>query len=530
MAGFLSRLTSAFRSEKKDAVAPPVNTVASPLFSAFFSNTEITPYMAWQLYRNVAPLAKVVDLIADEVSRLQPMVRINGQVVEDHPILAFLKRPGFNRTRQRLIKELAVQYLVTGTAYPVAYGNTSVRDLPIAIDVMKTHFVTPMVGHDMWPMTYYYAEGTRSQQFERDQTNPRDYRWLHTEPQSGLAFAEIIPIYDMDGDRRGVGLPRLNAIKYDVELRLKGIQHNSSVLDKGARLSGVLSFKGELNEEQRADIQSMMAKSMGASGAGSVLVTAGGENDFTPMSQTAKDMDFAKLIEIVEDAIVSRYNVPITLFRTSAQTNNNYETAWKFFYNLAMLPTFEVIYSGLAQIFSERIGAEVEIVHDALTNPVLSTQALEKALKLYDHHLVSRNEARDIVGYEPVLGGDTIYGSLSDVAQAEDYFTNHGINDPEADNSQQAYHQARPEADPVNQAAASAAAIAAAAPEKDDGSKPGKDKPKKPDKKPDAAAKKSDDAFGVMLEFADFVKKSASGADPPGSASVKDSKGKKKVA
>ena len=490
--------------EAKAAVPAPVNSAASAgLFQAFLSPQEITPYLAWTLYKSVAPLAKVVDLIADEVSRLEPMVRIDGEVVQDHPIVQFLKRPGFNRTRQRFIKELAVQYLVTGTAYPIVFGNTSVRDLPIAIDIAKSHFVSMTQDYDMWPREYMVAEGMRTQHFTRDTSNPRDFRWLEIERTTGLSLAEISPIYGMDGDRRGVGLPRLNAIKYDVELRLKGIQHNSSMLDNGARLSGVLSYKEGLTTEQRDYLSSNLRDmTAGAGNAGKMLVTGGGEAEFTALSQTAKDMDFAKLIEIVEDAIVSRFNVPITLFRTSAQTNNHSETAWKFFYNLSMLPTFEVIYSGLAQIFSERLGQNVEIVHDALTNPVLSDQALAKTIKLYGNHLVSRNEAREIIGYEPVLGGDTIYGSISDVAQAEDYFTNHGINDPgNQDNSQQAYNAVRPEANPVNQAAAEAAATA----------QPDKTKPAADKEKDKASAK----AFGALLDFANYLGKSQQEARAP---------------
>jgi len=378
--------------------------------------------------------------------------------------------------------------------------------MPIASDIAKSQFVWVFQDGDMWPRDFMYAEGTQTQNFTRDRSNPRDFRWFDQ-----LGLAEIVPIYDMDGDFRGIGLPRLNAIKYDVELRLEGIMHNAGLLKNGARLSGVLAFKESLTDDQKESVRAdFKRQAQGSENAGGLLVTSGGEMDFQALSQTMKDMDFAKLIEIVEDAIVSRYNVPITLFRTTAQTNNNYETAWNFFYNLAALPCFEVIYSGLAQIFTERLGVEVEIVHDVLSNPVLEKQAIEKSTKLFAAHEISRNEAREIIGYEPVLGGDTIYGSISDVPQGEDYFTNHGINDPEADNSQQAYHQVRPEADPVIRAGAEAEARAAGSA----AGNPDKDKDK-PAKKPKAAAKKStDEAFGVLLQFADRLATSA-GADPP---------------
>ena len=132
--------------------------------------------------------------------------------------------------------------------------------------------------------------------------------------------------------------------------------------------------------------------------------------------------------------------------------------------------------------------------------------ASERALRLYSGHLISRNEAREIVGFEPVLGGDTIYGSVGDVAQAEDYFTNHGINDPAArhgDNSVQAYHEARPEADPANQARAEEAALAegrAAA----EGENPRKPKPG--DGKPAKDKAEAEKAFGQIFAFADGLK------------------------
>lgn len=147
-----------------------------------------------------------------------------------------------------------------------------------------------------------------------------------------------------------------------------------------------------------------------------------------------KDMDFAKLIGIVEDSIASRYNVPVTLFRTDAQTNNNYETAWNVLYDQAVLPTYEIITSPLSQLFSLRLKAHIEIKHDSLTSPILARQAVANSIQLHRENLISRNEARQIVGYEPVLGGDTIYGPMGEVPRGEDLFT--GIDGQQRDSEQ----------------------------------------------------------------------------------------------
>lgn len=447
MASFASRFAAAYAAqtgtalvETKTAVPAPISATASPLFSAAaLSPQQITPHVAWLWYQNVSTFAKVVDVIADAVANLTPIVQVDGEAQPDHPVMALLKRPGFNRNRKRFIKELAVQQLVTGTGYIHAIGNTEAP--PVALDVLKSRWLWHMPDFDMWPKQFIYSEGTRSIRFNRD-TNPRDPRYVDDSttmpgPMGDVALGELVPVYDMDGDWKGIGLPRLNAVKLDVELRLKGIQHNASVLDKGARLSGVVSYKDSLTPEQAAAIeQQFQALVSGVGNAGKVLVTAGGEFDFAQLSQSMKDMDFAKLIGIVEDAIVSRYNVPVTLFRTDAQTQNNYETAWNVLYDQAVLPTFQTVYSGISAMLSRRLGYEVEIVHDALTSPILARQAVARARELLGASMITRNEARSIVGYEPVLGGDLIMGPMGMVEQGQDLFT--GIEEVDAENQRRA--------------------------------------------------------------------------------------------
>lgn len=474
-------------AQTKAAVAAPVSAVAHPMHGMLqMSPQEITPYNAWLLYKSVAPFAKIVDLIADGVSSLVPVVQIDGKPIDGHPVGNFMSRPGFSRTRKRFIKELTVQTLVTGTGYVHVYGNTALP--PLALDVLKSQFVTHFPGADMWPDMFQYSEGTRAIRFSRSD-NPRDPAYID---ENGMS--QLVSIYDMDGDRRGIGLPRLQAIRSDVELRLKGILHNTGLMDNGARVGGVVSFKEGLTEEQRQSIAAdFRAFAAGHGNAGKLLVTAGGEYAFENMIQNARDMDFIKLIEMVEDAMASRFNVPVTLFRTGAQTNNNYETAWNILYDQAVLPTFEIVYSGLANLFSERLGQPIEIIHDSLTNPILARQAAARGKDLFGAKIISRNEARQIIGYEPVLGGDTIYGPMGEIPVADDMFT--GIDEA----------LGRDEFD-----ARQAAAIAVrrgSGPAADDDADEGKPA-RKPEKKPatDRAERASSEkAFSTLFAFADSM-------------------------
>lgn len=411
--------------QRKDAVSAPINASANafnPVYGLFLAQQELTASHAWLLYENVSPFAKVVDLIADQVAGLDPLVTVDDQPADPTgAVAAFMERPGFNRDRRRFIKELTVQLLVTGTSFLGVYGN--VKYTPSALDVLKTFYVTPIQGYDMWPMEYWYTEGTLSNRYYRD--GGRDFRWIS---QDGLS--EIIPIMDMDGSRRGIGLSRLSAIKLDVELRLSGAEHNMAMMKNGARPSGALVFKDRMTPEQKADVGAQIKHTVvGAGNAGKVMLFTGGEAEFIAMSQTAKDMDWTNLVKAVENAIVARYNVPTTIYDSVAQTDNNYETAWHQFYDNAVLPTFNIVWSQIGRMLSDRMSIvanrdiNLKIKHDTLTNNTLARQAASRAVQLRTAGLITTNESRSLIGYEPVLGGDALLAPAGEVPIGEDYFT-----------------------------------------------------------------------------------------------------------
>lgn len=426
------------RQVKSGSVDPPFNTASAGALIPFFQQPEVTPYVAWNLYKSVATLAKVVDLTADEMARLKPVVKVNGEADFDHPLNQLLRKPGYGRTRRSLIKELGVQQLVSGTAYLHAIGQLN-RE-PVALDVVKSHYVNPVQGADMWPSMYIYAEGSRHVNFERD--GAIDLRYTDGR------LNEVIPIIEMSGDRRGVGLSRLSAVRSDVELRLKGVKHNSNMMDKGATASVAAIFKDNLTPEQAHDVAASLNEQMGGwQNAGRIAVLSGGDASFEKLTTSNKDMDWTNLAKLTDDAIVSRYNVPVTLFNVAAQTNNNFETAWYMLYEIAVLPLFETIYSGIARLASDRYGEEIEIEHDALSSNILAKQAVERATKLYQANLCTRDEAREEFGYEPTIGGNTFYQSAGLIPSGYDYFTDHGS--PPADVAAALGLDKQPGSDPV---------------------------------------------------------------------------------
>lgn len=400
----------------KAAVAAPVQSGATPYHFLAQTGREILPHEAWNLYKSVSTFAIVVDLIADQVASMETIVEVNGRPVEGHKIDQLLDRPGFNRTRRHLIKEMTVQHLVTGTGYINLIGNP--KHMPVSIDTYLTKHVNHVEGSDGWAQTIQLSEPRRTINFDRYDVGG-NMRWIS---QDG--FNEMLCIYDMAGEVKGRGLSRLQAVRADVDLKLSSIQHNVNLMNRGASLSGVLAYKEKLTPETAEAIKQDIRTSLaGAHNAGGIMVTGGGDVDFKAVTQTNKDMDWATLVKAVNECIISRYNVPVTLFAVEAQTHHNYATAWEQFYEQAVLPQFNIIYGALARAASDRTGEYIEIKHNALSVDVLANKAVERAVRLTGAQLISPNEGRRTIGYEPFLGGDQVLGPPGLAPLYEDYMT-----------------------------------------------------------------------------------------------------------
>jgi HK97 family phage portal protein len=399
----------------KAAVPAPVASGSTPYHFLAQTGREILPHEAWRLYKSVSTFAITVDLIADQIATMQTITEVNGRTVEGHPLDLLLGRPGFNRSRRQLVKEIAVQHLVTGTAYINLIG--SLKQLPFSVDTYLSHHVNHVEGADGWPQTIQLAEARQTRNYNRVDVRG-DMRFIADD------YNELLVVYDMCGDTKGRGLSRLQAVRGDVDLKLSSIQHNVNMMNRGATLSGVLAYKEKLTPETaeaiRNDIRSNMA---GAANAGGILVTGGGDVDFKGLTQSNKDMDWTNLVKVVNESIISRYNVPITIYSVDAQTDNNYHTAWEQFYQQAVLPQFGIIYGALAQAASARTGENIEIRHDALSVDVLAAKAVDRATKLVSAQLISPNEGRQTIGYEPFLGGDQVLGPPGLTPIYEDYMT-----------------------------------------------------------------------------------------------------------
>lgn len=85
--------------------------------------------------------------------------------------------------------------------------------------------------------------------------------------------------------------------------------YNSNIFENGLKLSGVVSFKGEVSEEKRITYENLMRQFAGVGNAHAVLVLDQ-EATFEPMVAGTKDMDYKGLAESNKNKLTGEFGVP----------------------------------------------------------------------------------------------------------------------------------------------------------------------------------------------------------------------------
>lgn len=201
-------------------------------------------------------------------------------------------------------------------------------------------------------------------------------------------------------------LPIINEIK----ILINGNLYNSNVLQNGARLDGVLAYKGTMTTEAEAKTKNAWQTFFnGVKNAGKTLFlnTQNGDISYTPMSKSNKDMEFQQLITNCTYAIYKTFKVPLPLIETKVQTYNNYAEAQAQLFDNASEPVATDIIMQLQKILND---PSIEIDMESL--PISAKiKSYDVAKRQTDSGIFTINEIRATLGLEPLEGGDILRSS-----------------------------------------------------------------------------------------------------------------------
>jgi len=202
-------------------------------------------------------------------------------------------------------------------------------------------------------------------------------------------------------------------------------KHNVNLLNNGARPSGAVIFKPKddagfavnLTESQRQQLLTdLNNRFSGTANAGRPMLLEG-DFDWKEMGLSPKDMDFHALKNMATTDIALCFGVPSQLVGVpDAQTYSNVAEARLALYEETIIPHLRKIASDLNEwlvpLFDDRLTLEFDI--DSI--PALA----ERKKKTYENvtsavreGIMTRNEARKIIGLDPVDGADDLYISAN---------------------------------------------------------------------------------------------------------------------
>jgi HK97 family phage portal protein len=379
----------------------------SQVYGGSSSTLSVEPKRALYYYETVAPINTAIDMICDEVSSLDIIAEDvkTEELIYDHPLLSLLKAPNADLTQGEFIKQLSVFYAATGNCFLLATGP--VNRPPAELFVINPSTVELVEGDDGF-LEKIKVHGTQGETttYSRQEVDGR-FRYFNGGEAELWHIKSFHPRY---GAGQLWGLPQLSSISLEIEQYIEASVHNLSLLKRGARPSGAVKVGEMLTDDQYQRLQHQLERFYsGSHNAGRSMILEGG--DFIQMSQTNKDMDFATLKKTITETIYSALNIPLVLVSTDAATYNNLSLAQLSFYDNTVLPLSERLLLELTAFLMHRYGKKREIIlrYDREEILALEPRRTQQIKFLQESNVLTTNEVRKLMGYDPLPGGDTLY-------------------------------------------------------------------------------------------------------------------------
>lgn len=401
------------------------------LYEFLFQNAhfDLSNHLALRYYTICAPVYSAVDLIANEVATIQPVLintsKTDKEFITDHPLLELLKFPNADSTYHEFMYRKAAFYILTGNNFDNATGNVDLPPLELYSLNPQRVAITPNII-DRFPEEMIYSY-TTAIIFKRNEIKNR-FRFYND-----LKTSELwqVKTFNPSAHTNSLyGLSQLNSIYYEIEQYLKTSMHNLSLLNYGGRPTGALISDSRLSEDQLQELKAELNRyHEGANNAGRMFILQGEDLKFQEMGSSTRDMDFREMKSQVTSMIYNVLRIPLPLISEERMTMRNMENARLNFYYNAVLPLVKRFFSEFTNFLLSRYpnSENLIVTYDDSEIPALEPQRNEELQKLQSLGVLTINELRKKVGYEALDGGDDIYAPATNIPIAHDVETDNKL-------------------------------------------------------------------------------------------------------
>ena len=349
---------------------------------------------AW-VYASISAIANA----AAGIPILLYEVDAEGELTEimDHPILSMLNKPNKYMTRHDLIQKSFTYLEAAGNCFWELAMNKA--GMPTEIYPLNPKNMKIKPDKKEFIAGYEYN------------VNGKD---VNFEPQ------EIIHLKYPDPNNEYWGLSSLSAGKDALDQEKNSIAWNKAFFKNSARPDLVFHVNSSLGKNAFARMKASIKKLYGGvNKAHSAAIVEGGVKVET-LGFAQKDLEFLELRKFNRAEILSVFGVPpciVGVFESAIRANA--EEQRKFFWETTMVQKLMKVEMALNQflvpLFTKNTATKLQLSFDLSDVEALGEQADVRAtrlLNLSNGGIISRNEARLELGYEPIEGLDTIYVPL----------------------------------------------------------------------------------------------------------------------
>ena len=355
-------------------------------------------------YQENAIVYRCVNEIANGASSIPFKVYQGDVELDSHPLITLLKRPNPMQAGIEYFQALYSFLLLSGNSYALA---SAVNQVPNELYLLRPDRVEIEPSDTAIPRSYKYK------------LNKQVISKYEADPVSGQSDVKHFKMWNPLDDY--LGLSPLMAAAVDLDQHNMIAKHNIGLLNNGARPSGAIVFKPTddsgasmmLTDVQRQQVQhDLEQRFTGDRNAGRPMLLEG-DFDWKEMAMSPRDMDFLQNKHMAAKDIALCFGVPSQLIGIpDSQTYANVQEARLALYEETIIPLARRVESDLNEWLTPSFGDDIRIQYDVEQIPAMT----ERRRRIYENvtsavreGIISRNEARERLGLEPISGGDEVF-------------------------------------------------------------------------------------------------------------------------
>ena len=252
------------------------------------------------------------------------------------------------------------------------------------------------IVHDQkgFPFFYEYMSG-------------KSKRKVIIDPETGHSDILHIKFFNPLDDRRGMS--PLSAAQTMIDLHNEIVGHNISLLQNAGCPSGALMVKdARLTPNQQKDLQDQLSHFKKNAGAGKMLFLDG-QFEWKEMGLSPKEMDFDQGKNVAARSIAQVFGVPpMCVGLLGDSTYSNYQESHMHLWEGTILPLLDFILSHINRWIQKYYDHKVSISYQKDHIHALIPRREKAWDRVSKIGCLTINEKRNILGYPPIEGGDTL--------------------------------------------------------------------------------------------------------------------------